>query len=400
MSILYKKQQVRKFQSGGWWDNAISSAKGFAAENLGQDQWASHSPELVKEANEKAKAAAKEAQWGKNQRSKKGWNDNISADEVKAMQKKIGVKADGKWGDGSVKAYKKWKAEGGKNTETIDAEPTPNEAGFFSKQTLDKIGKNLDPVNLLKNAGALSSAGTAYGKYIGNSLARGYGMVKPGEALFEVGDSTLSSSERDAMRQAVIRANNKGWNENKGQISYNDYSSSKDVQEAGSSDKALNVIKSRGAKALAIPALSKSKDAVGESLSQLTGNANAYINDNGEIVVTDTYDFSDWKKKKGGKKEGATLTDLYNYATEDQYDYKGNKMNLWSKAHTYGENFEGEMPLKLNLGKATDFLSPEQIARMPKYKKSKNAIKDINILQGVGNALGLRKRGGILYKKL
>lgn len=171
--IMYtpEKKKKEEEEEKGFFSSFQDSAKGFAADHLGQDQWASHSDTAIAEGLEKAnqavadqkkerttQAEVKDAEkWQKNQRSGRGkWHSKISKKDVEAMQRKIGVKDDGKWGDSSVTAYNEFMAKQSeeKSEEKQSIEPTPQEAGFVSSGGDDPVGyeKDINEYNSLTPA--------------------------------------------------------------------------------------------------------------------------------------------------------------------------------------------------------------------------------------------------------
>ena len=106
MSILYKKdlgEDPIKEETPSMWDKAASSISNVFSSPDNTD-------------------------WSKSMRSSNGmWEGDEN--KIKAKQKELGIKEDGKWGDDSVNAWKKLRDS---KAVKLDVEATPKEAGFFS----------------------------------------------------------------------------------------------------------------------------------------------------------------------------------------------------------------------------------------------------------------------------
>ena len=269
---------------------------------------------------------------------------------------------------------------------TIPEVEEEEDSGFFDK--LDLFGNKAladqlkDPNNLERVEGRkpfIPAAASSYIKYYANALAQGYGLVKDDESLFEIDKSNTNDYEKNNMRQIIKRSIVAGRN---GKIDYRDYSTNPDIKDAPTSDAARLRLNKEGVKDLVFG------DEGDKSIMYLIGNGQAYINENGELIVGDNYDFNTSQTDKN-LQPGIKFGELFDIArgktgknpkyVKAQIDALKNKdasaVNKYF--HTIGDSVKSTMPVNINLGNPSDFLSEEAIKNLPKYKEFKNQSSDI-----------------------
>jgi len=324
------------------------------------------------------------------------WHAELSPEEVKDMQRKIGVKADGFWGGDSVKAYENYLAG---NTNRPEVRNSNRDTG----------GKNTGwnkAVEIAMNGpvdAAISPQTEGFIKYFGNAIMQGLGILGEDESFFSINEGDLNNSEKQAYRDIVYDNLKKN---KKGRLDYRDFSSKEDITNSRNSDAALQTFRSkRDGKNLVAPLIFGDEESVREGLSQHTGNSYAYLDKNGNVILVDDYDFN-MSQKDPNKKAGASPMDIYNTykGVQNESGYK-NKSGIGAEmyaAHSVGDKIKSSVPVTLNLGPAKSFLTPEQIKQLDVDPNFKHATKEVSIPEiawNKGKELFGFKEGGIIYKK-
>jgi len=330
-------------------------------------------------------------------RSHKGaWHNELSPEEVKAMQRKIGVKDDGFWGESSVKAYNDYF---GKNA---NKPRVPNSGRDTSGKNTpwNKISETISN-GLIDNA--ISPQTEGFIKYFGNAIMQGLGVLGDDESFFTMDEEGLNSSELQAYRDIIYDNLKKN---KKGRLDYRDFSSKGDIANSRSSDAALQTFRNkRDGKALVAPLIFGDEESVREGLSQHTGNSYAYLDENGNVMLVDDYDFN-MSQNDPNKKAGASPIGMYNtykgIQNEPGYKNRSGVSAEMYAAHSLGDKIKSSVPVNINLGPAKSFLTPEQIKQLDVNPNFKHVTKEVGVPGIIWNRgkelLGFR-RGGIIYKK-
>jgi len=214
------------------------------------------------------------------------------------------------------------------------------------------------------NIGALRlpAAVRGYPRYMAHAAAVGHGIQSENSAR-PITEKFITRKEKMTYRDVIARnlLSGKG-----GSLDYRDYSADELINQAASSDAALQEIKGRGMKEILMN--------TELSLSQFTGNVQAYRNEKGEVIISDDYDFNP-SQNKAGLKEGATvgeIRDIYKNSgyiqsqkSESFKEDVGEEGGMWNRLHSLGEQVKTTIPLEINIGKGKRFLTKEQIAALP-----------------------------------
>lgn len=222
--------------------------------------------------------------------------------------------------------------------------------------------------------GSLPASAEGVGKYMLNALAQGYGLTGQNESFVDLNTTDFTNAELDQFRQAAINALER--HPNKPHIStYMDYSN----VDNGKDDMWAQY-RSKG---------SSGALAGGEPIrnAMTIGRANLWKDEDGNIWIGDDYDL--YKKSDRAKeavkegKQGVTLGELYDIAKERWSKSK----DIWDFVHGVTEDVNSTMPANINLGKGSDFLTPEQIeliSSKPMTSKTRSLVPfDFSLRDGL-----------------
>ena len=304
--------------------------------------------------------------------------------------------------------------------------PGPDRAYYDKWFGDDHTSASLVPdiSGIIKSTGLIGSVGTTYLKHTANTLANGYGITDDGERLFETNTGDLSNYEKEGIIAGIKSSISRGWDRpkgggprQKGLVGYESW---------GGLGKNNENLMSNAVPGMKLDDDTDLTDANRKSMSHLLGYAYVAIDEYGNLVMEDKYDFSTPDSEKDNKDwvrpEGATMQQVLDaFRGEKSYadtDYK------FGGFHAVGDKYGSAMPVKINLGKASDILTAAEIAELPKYKATKHQTKqqssiktayrtvgalpsivyDVGklALKGMykaGRTSNMFDKGGIIYKK-
>jgi len=279
------------------------------------------------------------------------------------------------------------------NAEQNDFDRIKEEDTGFKDVLLNMMTGYIDP---RKNI--IPTTAGAYGQYMTNAILQDAGLLGEGEAYTTMDNSTLSREEQDAMIKVIQNAINR--RNAYGMTDYRDYSDSKNVYGAKSSDAALQKIKELGAlKFTANP------DTM-ETLAQTTGTFAFGVDENGDLVVVDSYDFN--PSQANISKLGANPTEVTKWLTSKKNLSKDRTTGGtglfdaiinpdWNNLHIAAENIRSAVPVKVNLGDASRYLTDEQIETLKKKRGNMSEYRPIARISPT-KEVGEIKEVGVLDK--
>ena len=237
---------------------------------------------------------------------------------------------------------------------------------------------------LLDYTNYIPTTAEALTKYYGNALLQGLGLVNDNESYYNITEKDLTSDEIEAFKHIILNnISNSGVNT--GHPSYDDYIND-DVYKPeyqNDTNAAKQALKDRGIVA------NTYGDAEGR-MSQTSGQFDYMIDKDGNLILYKNYDFGESDELP---ETGVTPKGLYDI-------FAGNAGNLSKKMDKYNgvlskyaglkDVVKSRIPMVVNLGKASNFLSEEQMQHIPrrdkKFLERMMHVKKIDGWDMVGNA--------------
>lgn len=212
---------------------------------------------------------------------------------------------------------------------------------------------------------------TTYMQYVVNGLARGYEFLEDDQSLFSTTEFNLTGTEINGLKAVVKSALTRGETSS---MTYKDYTDNPDVDITGMD--LFNTIDM---------ATLTAKDKR-HSLALLIGNGSFYLNADGDLIVTDDYDFN---PSQAMEEQGVKVQALRNIIkdTESYKDKKGNVVtpSISARMHMIGERFKTGVPTEVNLGDPTDFLSDDLTSTISTRNTAPTNLETISVAKALAN---------------
>jgi len=209
----------------------------------------------------------------------------------------------------------------------------------------------------------LSFAGKNLMQYLTDSFLHNKDLLQKGEYWSKVDNADLPVGRLNALRGALAETIDKKGN---AMVDYRSLSG-----KAGSTGKDQAALKN----------MKKTKGVTGVwtdplyDIAQSTGSIGHYIDDDGNVWGIDIYDYN-WARNKDNKEyTSGKISDGMSIGTMlDRFQnvpVKKDNASVLDRLYNMAEGSYNAMPIKINLGKATDFLTEDQIKKLPHISKYK-----------------------------